>query len=102
MAPTSENTHSRQREQLLSDNRGIIYNGTDWTKDHKFIAFLSTEKTEVTAEDFAGLWVKFILDSATDIIIADAGGYFNSGNVEDVLQELGQTLVGLENLLKEI
>ena len=85
-----------------ADGTDFITDGTDWTKEHKFIAFLSSEKAEVTAEDFAGLWVKFILDSATDIIITDAGGYFNSGNVEDVLQELGQTLVGLENLLKEI
>ena len=85
-----------------ADGTDFITDGTDWTKEHKFITFLFSEKTEVTAEDFAGLWVKFILDSATDIIITDADGYFNSGNVEDVLQELGQTLVGLENLLKEI
>lgn len=71
-------------------------------KNINSLLFLSSEKAEVTAEDFAGLWVKFILDAATDIAITDAGGYFNSGNVEDVLQELGQTLVGLENLLKEI
>ena len=71
-----------------ADGTDFITDGTDWTKEHKYIAFLSSEKAEVTAEDFAGLWVKFILDAATDIIIADAGGYFNSGNVEDVLQEL--------------
>ena len=85
-----------------ADGTDFITDGTDWTKGHKYIAFLSSEKAEVTAEDFAGLWVKFILDAATDIAITDAGGYFNSGNVEDVLQELGQTLVGLEYLLKEI
>lgn len=85
-----------------ADGTDFITDGTDWTKDHKFIAFLSSEKSEVSAEDFTGLWVKFILDAASDIAIADNGGYFTSDNVEDVLQELGQTLVGLEELLKEI
>lgn len=85
-----------------ADGTDFITDGTDWTKDHKFIAFLSSEKSNVSAEDFTGLWVKFILDAASDIAIADNGGYFTSDNVEDVLQELGQTLVGLEDLLKEI
>lgn len=85
-----------------TDGTDFITDGTEWTVEHKFIAFLASEKAEVTAEDFTGLWVKFILDNASDIAIADNGNYFKSGNVEDVLQELGATLVGLENLLKEI
>ena len=85
-----------------ADGSDFITDGTDWTKEHKFIAFLSSEKSEVSAEDFTGLWVKFILDDARDIAIADNGNYFKSDNVEGVLQELGATLVGLENLLKEI
>ena len=85
-----------------ADGTDFITDGTEWTVEHKFIAFLASEKAEVTADDFAGLWVKFILDNASDIAIADNGNYFKSDNVEGVLQELGKTLVGLENLLKEI
>ena len=85
-----------------ADGTDFITDGTEWTVEHKFIAFLASEKAEVTADDFAGLWVKFILDNASDIAIADNGNYFKSDNVEGVLQELGKTLTGLENLLKEI
>ena len=85
-----------------ADGTDFITDGTDWTADHKFIAFLASEKAEVTADDFAGLWVKFIIDDAANIAVSDEGNYFAGSTVEAVLQELGATLTGLENLLKEI
>ena len=81
---------------------GFITDATDWTAAHKYIAFLTTESAAVTATDFAGLWVKFILDSAADIAIADAGNHFTGNTVEAALQEVGATLAGLEQLLREI
>jgi len=81
---------------------GFITDATDWTAAHKYIAFLTTESAAVTATDFAGLWVKFILDSAADIAIADAGNHFTGNTVEAALQEVGETLAGLEQLLREI
>ena len=85
-----------------ADGTDFITDGTEWTADHKFIAFLTSEKAEVTAEDFAGLWVKFIIDSAANIAVADEGNYFSGTTVESVFQEIGSMLVGLEDLLKEI
>lgn len=85
-----------------ADGTDFITDGTEWTKEHKFIAFLSSEKTSVTEDDFAGLWVKFILDDAVDIKIADVGEFFTAEDVEGALQEIGNTLAGLEDLLKEI
>ena len=85
-----------------ADGTDFITDGTEWTADHKFIAFLTSEKAEVMAEDFAGLWVKFIIDDAAHIAVSDNGNYFTGNTVEAVLQELGATLLGLENLLKEI
>ena len=81
---------------------GFITDASDWTAAHKYIAFLTTEATTVTAADFAGLWVKFILDSAADIAIADAGNHFSGNTVETALQEVGETLAGLEQLFREI
>jgi hypothetical protein len=57
---------------------------------------------ELTAADFAGLWIKFIIDSAANIRIADSGEYFSGETVEAALQELGSILTGMEDLLKEI
>lgn len=85
-----------------ADGTDFITDGTEWTADHKFIAFLTSEKTEVTAEDFAGLWIKFIIDTAANIAVADEGNYFSGTTVESVFQEIGSLLVGLEDLLKEI
>lgn len=85
-----------------ADGTDFITDGTEWTADHKFIAFLTSEKTEVTAEDFAGLWIKFIIDSAANIAVTDEGNYFSGTTVESVFQEIGSLLVGLEDLLKEI
>ena len=48
------------------------------------------------------LWIKFIIDSAANIKIADSGAYFAGETVEAALQELGGILVGMEELLKEI
>lgn len=85
-----------------ADGTGFITDATNWTANHKYIAFLTTEKKTVTATDFAGLWVKFIIDSATNIAVTDAGNYFTGTTVEAALQELGSTLAGLEQLLAEI
>ena len=81
---------------------GFITDATDWTANHKYIAFLTTESPTVTAADFAGLWMKFIIDSASNIAIADAGDHFTGHTVEEALQEVGATLAGLEQLLREI
>ena len=81
---------------------GFITDATSWTANHKYIAFLTTESASVTAADFAGLWVKFIIDSAANIAIADAGNHFTGNTVEAALQEVGATLAGMEQLLREI
>ena len=81
---------------------GFITDATDWTENHKYIAFLTTESPTVSATDFAGLWVKFIIDTASNIAIADAGNHFTGNTVEEALQEVGATLAGLEQLLREI
>ena len=85
-----------------ADGTGFIIDATNWTANHKYIAFLTAEKEMVTATDFAGLWVKFIIDSATNITLADAGNYFQGSTVEAALQEVGADLAGLEQLLAEI
>ncbi len=85
-----------------TDGSGFITDATDWTANHKYIAFLTAEEETVTATDFAGLWVKFITDSAANIAIADAGNYFSGSTVEAALQEVGANLAGLEQLLAEI
>ncbi len=85
-----------------ADGTGFITDATDWTANHKYIAFLTTEKQTVTAADFAGLWVKFIIDKAENIAVTDTGNYFQGSTVEAVLQEVGATLAGLEQLLAEI
>lgn len=86
------------------DGTGFILDATEWTENHKYIALLTTtEPAETIAqEDFAGLWIKFIIDSAANIKIADSGAYFAGETVEAALQELGGILVGMEELLKEI
>lgn len=86
------------------DGSGFILDATEWTVDHKYLAVLTTIEPaeDLTAESFAGLWIKFIIDSAANIKIADAGAYFASETVEAALQELGSILVGMEDLLKEI
>lgn len=38
----------------------------------------------------------------SSLTVADEGGFFTSGNVEGVLQEIGSTISGLENVLKGI
>ena len=40
--------------------------------------------------------------SADKLPVMDAGNYFTSDNVEDALQEIGETLDGLEAELAEI
>ncbi len=80
----------------------FITDGTEWTANHKYIAFLTSTEAEVAAEDFAGLWIKFIIDQAENIAITDAGNYFSGSTVETALQEVGATLSGLEQLLAEI
>ncbi len=87
-----------------TDGTGFILDATEWTSNHKYIAFLTTTESaeKVVPEDFAGLWIKFIIDSATNIQIADDGAYFAGNTVESALQEVGATLAGLEDLLKEI
>lgn len=84
-----------------ADGTGFITDATDWTAAHKFIAFLTTTKTaaQISASDFAGLWIKFIIDDAANINIADAGGYFTGTTVEAALQELGASLDGLDAAL---
>jgi len=72
------------------------------TADHKFVGFLSTLKTHVTAEDFLGLWVQFYPNTALEIGIEDAGEYFVGDTVEEALQELGESLAGVEELLAEV
>ena len=81
---------------------GFITDATNWTVNHKYIAFLTTESATVSAADFAGLWVKFIIDSAANIGIADAGNHFTGSTVEEALQEIGGTLAGMEQLLRDI
>ena len=85
-----------------ADGTGYTTDATEWTPAHKFIAFLTTDSASVTASDFAGLWIKFIIDSASNISIADSGNYFSGNTVEAALQEVGATLSGLESLLSAI
>lgn len=80
----------------------FITDGTEWTVNHKYIAFLTSTEENVSAADFAGLWVKFIIDSADNIRITDVGNYFSRSTVESALQEVGATLAGLEHALGEI
>ena len=46
--------------------------------------------------------MKFIIDNAANIAIADAGNHFTGNTVEAALQEVGATLAGMEQLLREI
>ncbi len=87
-----------------ADGTGFIQDVTDWTNNHKYLAVLTTTKPaeSLVAGDLAGLWIKFIIDSADNIKIADKGSYFASDNVEAALQELGNILFGLEEFLKEV
>jgi hypothetical protein len=87
-----------------ADGTGFIQDVTEWTNNHKYLAVLTTTKPaeSLVAGDFAGLWIKFIIDSADNIKIADKGSYFASDNVEAALQELGNILFGLEEFLKEV
>ena len=87
-----------------ADGSGFIIDATEWTVNHKYLAVLTTtEPAEaLDAESFAGLWIKFIIDSAANIRIADSGAYFSGDTVESALQELGQILVGMEDILKEL
>ena len=85
-----------------ANGANFITDATNWTANHKYIAFLTTESASATAADFAGLWVKFIIDSAANIAIADAGNHFTGNTVEDALQEIGGTLAGMEQLLRDI
>lgn len=85
-----------------ADGTGFITDATNWTANHKYIAFLTTDKQTITATDFAGLWVKFIIDSAANIAVTDAGNYFQGSTVEAALQEVGANLAGLEQLLAGI
>lgn len=86
------------------DGTGFITDATEWTDNHKYLAVLTTTKPaeSLTVSDFAGLWIKFIIDSAANIRIADTGAYFAGETVEAALQELGKILVGMEDILKEI
>jgi hypothetical protein len=86
------------------DGTGFIADATEWTDNHKYMAVLTTTKPaeSLTVSDFAGLWIKFIIDSAVNIRIADTGAYFAGETVEAALQELGKILVGMEDILKEI
>ena len=87
-----------------ADGSGFIIDATEWTANHKYLAVLTTtEPAEaLDAGAFAGLWIKFIIDSAANIRIADSGAYFSGETVEAALQELGSILTGMEDLLKEI
>lgn len=87
-----------------SDGTGFITDGTNWTTAHKYLALLTTTKTaaQLVATDFAGLWMRFVVDDASGVNISDAGGYFTGTTVEAALQELGATLSGLDTLLGEI
>ena len=86
------------------DGSGFILDATEWTANHKYLAVLTTTEPakDLTAADFTGLWIKFIIDSAANIRIADSGAYFSGETVEAALQELGSILTGMEDLLKEI
>lgn len=70
----------------------------------KYVAFLTSDevKEELTAEDFAGLWMPICARTAARVPVADESGLFTGGDVEAVLQEIGETLKGLETTLAEI
>ena len=89
---------------VSGDGSGFILDATEWTANHKYLAVLTTTEPakDLTAADFAGLWIKFIIDSAANIRITDSGAYFSGETVEAALQELGSILTGMEDLLKEI
>lgn len=72
------------------------------TYSSKKIEQLVSNKTEI--DDSANtetktLSSKKIKDDFQTKVITDAGGYFSSNTVEDVLQELGAELSGLDTLL---
>ena len=56
--------------------------------------------TSLRYKDSTGQFGNII--SASDVQIADAGGYFNGTDVEAALQELGGALGGIETILEGI
>lgn len=72
------------------------------TYSSKKIEQLVSNKTEIddsSNTETKTLSSKKIKDDFQTKVITDAGGYFSSNTVEDVLQELGAELSGLDTLL---
>lgn len=72
------------------------------TYSSKKIEQLVSNKTEIddsSNTETKTLSSKKIKDDCQTKVITDAGGYFSSNTVEDVLQELGAELSGLDTLL---
>ena len=72
------------------------------TYSSKKIEQLVSNKTEIddsSSTETKTLSSKKIKDGFQTKVITDAGGYFSSNTVEDVLQELGAELSGLDTLL---
>ena len=86
-----------------SSGSNFTTNGSEWTLQHRYIGFVTTQNTSVTAEDFSGKWIQFIPEyNAENFNIQDTAGYFDGTTVEAALQEIGYTFEQINIQLAEI